>query len=92
MASRATWLRMLADAKIGTEDSAQGWCPNCGCEQLRARYIADPESRLGYALFWCTACLHGISVSRARAPEGVPVRPIGDPASTVGVPDFQREE
>jgi hypothetical protein len=92
MADRSAWLAALAAARIGPADSAEGQCPQCGREWLRARYIADQESRLGYVLFWCDACLHGISVSRVRAPQGAPIWSLDDPESTAGVPEFQRDE
>ncbi|MCO5998656.1 hypothetical protein [Actinoallomurus rhizosphaericola] len=92
MTDRATWLRTLAKVRAGPGDAVTGSCPNCACDRLHARYIADRESRLGYTLLWCDACLQGISVSRAKAPEDMPIWPLEDPASTVGVPDFQRKE
>ncbi|MPY61803.1 hypothetical protein [Streptomyces spongiae] len=92
MTDRATWLKALAGVRFGPGDAVEGRCPHCGREELHARYVADRESRLGYVLFWCEACVHGISVSRARAPEDAPIRPFGDPASTAGVPAFRRDE
>jgi hypothetical protein len=47
----------------------------------------NPETRIG-VLLWCGACLHGISVSRAQAPAGIPTWSLGDPATIDGVPDF----
>ncbi|MFI2430377.1 hypothetical protein [Streptomyces sp. NPDC018693] len=69
-----------------------GACPDCGQDRLQVRYIVHPDSRVGYVLLWCGACLHGISVSRVRAPEGMPTWSIDDPASVDGVPDFTRHE
>ncbi|MFA7768707.1 hypothetical protein [Streptomyces sp. NRRL S-448] len=52
----------------------------------------DTNSRIGYALFWCAACLHGIAISRVRAPEGMPIWSIDDPGSTADVPEFIRHD
>ncbi|BBA96304.1 hypothetical protein RVR_1543 [Actinacidiphila reveromycinica] len=54
------------------------------------RYIVDPDSRVGYGLLWCGACLCGITVSRVRAPDGAPTRALSDPEASAGVPDFVR--
>jgi len=91
MADRRAWLAALAHAADagGTTGFA---CPDCGREQLEVRYIVDAVSRMGYVLFWCGACLHGITVSRVRAPEAIPVWPIDDRRSLVGVPEFIRHE
>lgn len=92
MADRAAWLKALAEARFGSGDKVCGACPRCGHEQVRARYIVDPASRVGYVLMWCDACLHGISVSRVRAPQVAPVWPLQAPESTRGVPEFHRVE
>ncbi|MCL2731843.1 MAG: hypothetical protein FWE15_17670 [Actinomycetia bacterium] len=92
MADRPGWLTALARITDRSGDPQGVPCPRCGRDELALRYVVDPDSRVGYVLFWCGACLHGISVSRARAPEGVPVRHFDDPAATEGVPDFIRED
>lgn len=90
MADREVWLKMLALAGSSRQAAGNEPCPDCGQYQLELRYIVDVNSRIGYVLFWCGSCLHGISVSRARAPEGLGVWPIDDPESIVGVPNFMR--
>jgi hypothetical protein len=92
MADREAWLKALARVAEGHGEAADSPCPVCGRDCLEVRYVVDDSSRVGYALFWCGACLHGISVSRVRAPEGVVTWPIGDPASVAGVPDFTRDD
>ncbi|ELP68265.1 hypothetical protein ACKI1I_00175 [Streptomyces turgidiscabies] len=91
MPDRGAWLKALARVADGHDEAGGGPCPACGRDGLRARYIVDAGSRIGYALLWCDACLHGIGVSRVRAPEGVRMWPIGDPASVAGVPDFTHD-
>lgn len=92
MANRAAWLKALSRLNVGADKEAAEPCPNCGRNQIRTRYIANPESRVGYALIWCDACLHGVSVSRVRAPDGAPIWPIEDPDPVAGVPVFKRDE
>lgn len=92
MADRSNWLRVLAQASGQRDRTHLGECPDCGLFRLQVRFIVNPDTRVGYALLWCAACLRGISVSRVRAPEGMPVRSLDDPASTEGVPDFLRHE
>jgi hypothetical protein len=92
MAGRQAWLTVLARVIDGRRSMGIELCPNCERDQLEIRYVVDEKTRIGYLLFWCHACLHGITVSRVRAPEGVPVRGVGDPDATVGVPDFTRDD
>lgn len=92
MANRTAWLKALSRLNISAERGAEEPCPNCGRIQLRNRYIVNPESRLGYVLVWCEACLHGVSVSRVRAPDGAPIWPMEDPASVAGIPIFERDD
>ncbi len=92
MADRGAWLRALAPIADGQRATGSGPCPDCGRDQLKVRYIVDTNSRIGYALFWCAACLHGIAISRVRAPEGMPIWSIDDPGSTADVPEFIRHD
>ncbi|SDO95281.1 hypothetical protein [Actinacidiphila guanduensis] len=92
MADRAAWLRVLSQVVDRKGDVGLIPCPECGQNRLEIRYIVKLETRIGYVLLWCGACLHGISVSRVRAPEGAPTWSIEDPASVEGVPDFARRE
>lgn len=76
------WLSPLAQV---TEPSAAHLsCPDCHNDSLNIRYVVGPSTRVGYVLFWCSSCLHGITVSRARAPEGVEVWPLDGPTSAEG--------
>jgi hypothetical protein len=83
---------MFAVITEGDGDVSGIPCPDCGRRRLEFRYIVDIESRIGYVLFWCNACLRGISVSRVRAPEGMTTYEIGDVAATEGIPNFTRRE
>lgn len=92
MADRSNWLRVLAQASGQQGRPHLGECPDCGLPRLQVRFIVNPDTRVGYALLWCAACLRGVLVSRDRAPEGMPVRLLDDPLSTEGVPEFLRHE
>lgn len=88
MVNRAEWLTSLS--KVISEAGNSTECPNCASGHLEVRYVVDLDSRIGFVLFWCNACLYGISVSRARAPQGLPVKSIADPDALAGVPEFTR--
>ena len=46
-------------------------CPRCGRFDLRLRFVADSETRLGFAAMWSDFCGHGIRMSRVAVPHGV---------------------
>lgn len=92
MTDRAAWLQALGQVADRQGEMDLVSCPDCSRDRLEVRYVVKPETRIGYVLLWCGACLHGISVSRVRAPEGAPAWSIDDPASVDGVPDFTRHE
>lgn len=85
-------MRVLATATDRGGDVTSVSCPDCGARQLALRYVVDPDTRIGYALLWCDANLHGITVSRVQAPEGASIFPLGEPSAVEGVPDFYRHE
>ncbi|MGW4646322.1 hypothetical protein [Kitasatospora sp. NPDC004289] len=90
MANHDTWVRTLGRVADLRGDPGSLPCPDCSRDRLAVRYVVDPGTRIGYGLLWCDACLHGISLSRLRAPDGAAIRSIHDPAATEGVPDFIR--
>ncbi|MGO4630384.1 hypothetical protein AB4225_05485 [Streptomyces sp. 2RAF24] len=92
MADRAAWLQALGQVADRPGEMGSIVCPDCGQDRLEVRYIVKAETRIGYVLLWCGACLHGIYVSRVRAPEGVASWSIDDPVSLDGVPEFLRHE
>jgi len=59
------------------EKGRTGPCPRCGANRVRFQYGGDKESRIGYLLIWCDACLHGVNVSRVRIPDDATVLPSG---------------
>jgi DNA-binding CsgD family transcriptional regulator len=44
-------------------------CPNCGRFEVRYRFVAEAETRIGYCALWCANCHHGAMMSRVRVPE-----------------------
>ncbi|MFF3933594.1 hypothetical protein [Streptomyces hirsutus] len=92
MANRKIWLKVLTVIAEGGGEALRTPCPDCGQFQLELRYIVDAESRIGHALFWCNECLHGVTVSRVRAPKGIPTYTFGEPAAMEGVPNLIRHE
>lgn len=62
-------------------------CPLCGLGSIQFRYIAHEESRMGYCYAWCSACLNGVHVSRAKVPAGIHFTDF-DNADTEVVPEF----
>jgi hypothetical protein len=65
-------------------------CPDCGAEALRLTFTGAEGSRVGYASFWCDACLVGIHLSRCAVPDGVPMESLATPVEqrSVRVPDY----
>ena len=65
-------------------------CPDCGAAGLRLTFCGPEEDRVGYASFWCDACLTGVHLSRCPVPDGVPMESIGTPVEqrAVRVPNY----
>jgi len=70
--------------------AASGACPDCGAEALRLSFTGQPRDRVGYASFWCDACLVGIHLSRCAVPDGVPMESLATPVDqrSVRIPDY----
>ena len=90
MTDREKWLKLVPLIAEGGITTAS--CPNCKRISLDFRYIVSPTDHIGYLLLWCNSCLHGISVSRVRAPKDVAVRWFDDPDALKDIPDFTRHE
>jgi len=69
------WLEAFRRALAALPDGDLPPCPRCGRFDLRLRFVADPDSRVGLASMWSEFCNHGIRVSRATVPNGVPFLP-----------------
>lgn len=44
-------------------------CPNCGSRTLSLVFSEKLEGGIGYASFWCDACIFGIHISRTQIPD-----------------------
>lgn len=82
-AYEACWLALPAG-------EARQACPECGADALRLTFTGSTELRVGYASFWCDACLTGIHLSRCPVPEGVPMESLDTPVEhrAVRAPDY----
>ncbi len=65
-------------------------CPLCGRGFVRIQYVADPDTRIGYCAVWCTSCLKGMNISRAKVPSGYPYLPFSATADVLNkaIPNF----
>lgn len=84
------WRDVLKVVASPVEDSELPFCPTCGQQRVDYMYIGDAETRIGYLVIWCPACLHGVRMSRVRAPAGVHFMTFTDPddAFVARVPTF----
>lgn len=62
------WLEAYQEYHKKPSDGASAACPNCGFRLLNLIYAGYPGSGVGYASFWCSECLTGISISRCQVP------------------------
>jgi hypothetical protein len=66
-----SWLSAFLKVSAAAPDPVKVACPSCGRGQVRVAYAGDPETRIGYSIIWCDACLKGIYLSRVGILEGV---------------------
>ncbi|GAA1822638.1 hypothetical protein HC028_15225 [Planosporangium flavigriseum] len=65
------WMDAFGCIQNAAPDEVSVDCPSCGDGKVKISYTGDPQSRIGYAILWCDACLRGIHLSRVGIPEGV---------------------
>jgi hypothetical protein len=84
------WLNVAAAIAKTAPNVPPLACPSCGENDVRYQYVGDPATRVGYLNVWCTACLKGIRISRAKAPAGVEMLPFDVSPEVLRrlVPDF----
>ncbi|WP_037912472.1 hypothetical protein [Actinacidiphila yeochonensis] len=92
-ASWAAWVsafELRCKQLPGDPDDTSGACPDCGAEALRLSFSGLERDRVGYASFWCDACLVGIHLSRCLVPEGASMESLHTPVEerSVRVPDY----
>ncbi|WP_105616651.1 hypothetical protein [Vallitalea okinawensis] len=66
-------------------------CPVCGENDIDFQYIGDLVTKVGYLDIWCNKCLHGIHISRVKAPEGVNIISFDAHGDIIKrIPDFKQ--
>jgi len=65
------WIQAYERVYLALPKSIRIPCPNCGQATLRLQLTGNPETHVGFASFWCTTCMLGISTGRCNIPHGV---------------------
>jgi hypothetical protein len=81
------WLKQFGRISKDPDSAVSATCLSCGEGPLRIQFVADAETRVGYAAMWCEACMQGIHVSRARVPAQVSFLTF-EQAADGALPDF----
>ncbi|MFB5678419.1 hypothetical protein ACE3NQ_23475 [Paenibacillus terreus] len=68
------WIKLSA-VIADVQDTTNIECPNCHQFDVDYQYVGDIQSRTGFLDIWCNACLHGIHLSRTKAPEKASIIP-----------------
>lgn len=84
------WVRAFKDARGSPHPDLLPPCPNCGRFDLRLEYVADVESRIGFAALWSPYCGHGVTFRRVYVPDGAEFLPLDAEAAvlTSRIPTF----
>jgi len=83
---QANWMRAYLEKASGSDAA----CPECGIGRISWRLVADPATRIGYALLWCDECHKGSHLSRVCFPAGLELASLLDPKSASdGVPNIE---
>lgn len=81
------WLKAFTRATDG-EDAT---CPEYDHGSLQYQYVAEPDTRAGFAAAWCGACSRGIYISRTIVPDGQSFVTFDElEANPELIPDFTR--
>ncbi|MDR6226825.1 hypothetical protein [Desmospora profundinema] len=87
--SRNEWYKLIGEIHDNLPDVPSLQCPHCGQKKVDFQYMGDPKTRIGFLVIWCNACLHGIHISRAIAPEQAKMLSFDDKEEfKKRVPDF----
>jgi hypothetical protein len=88
------WLELvkqISDEKHESKNSLI--CPKCGNSSMDYQYVGDTTTRIGYLVIWCKACLHGIHMSRTKAPVNASILPFNTSKEMLAkrIPNFTLE-
>ncbi|NQF15107.1 hypothetical protein HPY31_14410 [Brevibacillus sp. HB1.3] len=65
------WIKLTTIIAEIDQEVPEMECPNCHQLKIDYQYVGDLKSRAGFLDIWCNSCLHGIHLSRTKAPENV---------------------
>ena len=65
------WLRLTTMITTDSRENHNLICPKCQKNMIDYQYVGDLRSREGFLDLWCNSCLHGIHLSRTKAPANV---------------------
>ena len=65
----SNWLNLVKDINNSLPEVPPLACPICGKSSIDFQYVGDIKTRIGYLDVWCTKCLNGIHISRAKIPK-----------------------
>lgn len=88
---REKWLSLLFDTEGNLFDSQTIKCPACKEKGVEYLFTGDAKTRIGYLQVWCSKCLRGIYVSRAKAPDNARFLSFDEEHPNI-VPDYEIDD
>jgi hypothetical protein len=70
-------------ASIAKQRGESATCPACGLGSVQWLPIGDRETRMGWILLWCDACLKGAHISRAKIPDHIAMTSFDDAEAAI---------
>jgi hypothetical protein len=85
------WMEALEELDEALPKQAHPPCPNCGRRELRAQYIGNEQTRIGYGAIWCDHCRWGARTGRAEIPRAAEMLSFDVPDDVLAahIPEFQ---
>lgn len=75
-------------AFVSLEEGRGATCPHCHAASVECCYVADVQSRVGFAILICMSCRRAGHMSRVTVPPGRPHRDIADPHALVDLGQY----
>ena len=88
------WIDLVKQITDEKRESKNGLvCPKCGNDSIDYQYVGDTATRIGVLAIWCNACLHGIHITRAKAPTNASILPFNTSKEMLAkrIPKFKPE-